>query len=216
MSTELSVQINTSMLAPENFEHWYRVSNMMAQSQMVPKAYHGKAPDVLLAMEYGASLGMTPLAAVQNIAVINGRPSLWGDAILAVCSGHKEFENITEEPMLAADKSVEGYRCTIKRKGRSDVTQVFTVADAKKAALWGKAGPWSSYPARMLQMRARAFALRDSFADALMGISSADEVQDYIDITPEQPKPTKKKERNQAASAELDNLLGDNQGGSDE
>lgn len=181
MSNELAVQSNSSMLSSENFDHWAKVSKLMASSDMVPKGYKGKPQDILLAMEYGTSLGMTPLAAVQNIAVISGRPSLWGDAVLAVCSGHKDFENIIEEPILAADNSVEGYQCTIKRKGRRDVTQPFTITDAKKAGLWGKSGPWSQYPARMLQMRARAFALRDSFADALLGVSIREEVQDYID-----------------------------------
>jgi hypothetical protein len=55
----------------------------------------------------------------------------------------------------------------------------FSVTDAKKAQLWGKGGPWSQYARRMLQMRARGFALRDAFPDVLRGLITAEEAQDY-------------------------------------
>ena len=70
----------------------------------------------------------------------------------------------------------------------------------KKAGLWGKAGPWSQYPKRMLQMRARSFALRDKFADALSGLLMAEEVQDYsttVDVTP----------KTKTLSSKLDELI---------
>jgi hypothetical protein len=57
----------------------------------------------------------------------------------------------------------------------------FNMEDAKKAGLAGKQGPWQTAPKRMLQMRARAFAARDLFADALKGIKSVEELRDYPD-----------------------------------
>lgn len=188
MTTEIATQDQQSYLSQHNFEHYYRIANMMSKSSMVPKGYIDKPQDILIAMEYGRALHLGPLQAVQNIAVINGKPVLYGDAILAVCSGHPDFENILEEPILGKDDAIEGYRCTVSRKGRSDVTQVFTIEQAKKAGLWGKPGPWSTYPARLLQMRARAFALRDSFADALGGVRVVEEVQDYKEIVDAAPK----------------------------
>jgi hypothetical protein len=65
------------------------------------------------------------------------------------------------------------------------VVRTFSQDDAKTAGLWGKQGPWSQYPKRMLQLRARGFALRDAFPDALRGIHSADESRDMvIDVSP--------------------------------
>lgn len=176
-----------SYLASGNFEHYYRMADMISKSAMVPKSYAGKAHDVLISMEMGRSLGLNPLQAVQNIAVINGKPSMYGDAMLAVCSSHPEFEDITEEQIVGGSNEVIGYICKVKRKNRSPVVHSFTIDDAKKAGLWGRNGPWASYPNRMLQMRARGFALRDSFADALGGVRVAEEVADYSkakDITP--------------------------------
>lgn len=179
MSKEIAKTGSTSLIAPENFEHYYRIANMMSKSEMVPKAYKQKPQDVLIAMEMGTSLGMGPLQAIQNIAVINGKPCLYGDGILAVCSGHPDFENIKEEELYDDNGKLAGYRCWVKRKGRDPVVRTFTIEQAKFAGLWGRQGPWKQYPQRMLQMRARSFALRDSFADALGGVKSAEEVQDY-------------------------------------
>ena len=190
MSNELSKKQSTSLIAPENFEHYFRIANMMSKSDMVPKGYKDKPQDVLIAMEMGVSLGLGPLQAIQNIAVINGKPALYSDGMLSVCSGRSDFENIKEEPLTDESGKTVGYRCTVMRRNREPVTQTFTIDDAKKANLWGKQGPWSSYPNRMMQMRARSFALRDSFADALGGVRCAEEVQDYEerDITPDRNK----------------------------
>lgn len=131
------------------------------------------AEDVMIAVQHGLEVGLSPMSALQNIAVVNGKPCIYGDAALALCCSHPSFLDIEE--------TVEGTTatCTVKRRDRSAVVRKFSEADAKKAGLWGKQGPWSSYPARMLQMRARSWALRDAFPDALKGLGVAEEVRDY-------------------------------------
>ena len=82
------------------------------------------------------------------------------------------------------DKSGTAW-CRVKRVGRKDRISEFSMDDAKQAKLLGKQGPWSMYPKRMCQMRARSWALRDEFADVLKGMSKmrlADEI-DIKDVT---------------------------------
>src|SRR3546814_9342787 len=70
--------------------------------------------------------------------------------------------------------------CRLVRKGReTPIIRTFSMDDEKKAGLAGKQGPWSQYPQRMRQMRARAWAMRDGFADVLTGIGIAEEVRDF-------------------------------------
>lgn len=192
-------------LAPRNLQEAMEFSKLMSQSAIVPKDYQGKPANVLVAVQWGMELGLAPMQAMQNIAVINGRPSIWGDAMLAICQAHPQFQGI--------DEQVDDTRatCTVKRNGRT-VTQTFTMEDAKRAGLAGKQGPWSQYPKRMMQMRARSFALRDAFADALKGIQSAEEVQDipterdmgtvYADTTPTESRTQSVKEKLKAKQAE--------------
>jgi hypothetical protein len=103
----------------------------------------------------------------------------------AVCEGIEEsFENEDTMQMVAV--------CVAHRKNRKPVVARFSIADAQRAGLWNKQGPWTAYPKRMLQMRARGFALRDAFPDVLKGLITAEEAQDYPDqaekdITPEKP-----------------------------
>jgi len=168
-----------------------RFSDMLAKSQMVPKAYQGKPEDVLVAVQWGRELGLAPLQALQNIACINGKPSVYGDAAMALVQASPVCENI-EEYFEGEGSPNPVAVCVAKRKGRTPVTVKFSVEDAKRAGLWGKTGPWQAYPKRMMQMRARGFALRDAFPDVLKGLITVEEAQDYPsqgekDITPPRP-----------------------------
>ena len=185
-SEELQV-LPTPGLLPRTIAEATALADIVAKTDMVPADYKGKGGNCLVAILMGAEIGLKPMQAIQNIAVINGRPSVYGDAMLAICQVHPDFESIQEVFEGDPTKEQGTFRavCTIKRKGANPVTQSFSVAQAKKAGLWTKAGPWSNYPSRMLQMRARSWALRDQFADALKGVASAEEMQDVIDVVAE-------------------------------
>ena len=178
-SREMS-RLSESLFSEDKAPYYMGLAEKLARSSMVPKAYIGKPMDLFVAMAMGFSLGLSLEQSIQDIAVINSKPCLYGDGLLAVCMSHPDFLDIIEKPIYVGDK-VTGYTCTIKRRDREDTVQTFTIADAKRANLLGKSGPWSQYEDRMLKMRARGFALRDSFADALRGVKSREEVEDYID-----------------------------------
>jgi len=164
------------ILRPSNFSELAAFANMAAKSRMVPTAMQNKPEDIMLAIQMGSELGLAPMQAIQNVAVINGRPAVWGDALIGLCRASKECRDIQESIEGEGDNMVAV--CVAVRQGASAVTARFSVADAKKAGLWGKQGPWQQYPARMLQLRARGFALRDAFPDVLRGIISAEEARD--------------------------------------
>ena len=163
-------------LSPRNFEQALTFSDYLAESDMVPKDFKGKPGNCLIAIQWGAELGLKPLQALQNLAIINGRPSLWGDAVIALVRSSPLCEYVIE--------SDDGNTatCKVKRRGEPEQARTFSMEDAKAAGLQGKQGPWSQYPKRMRQMRARAFALRDVFPDVLRGLPVAEEI---MDIPPE-------------------------------
>jgi hypothetical protein len=174
----MSSLTTTAGFAPANITEAIKFSELLAKSQMVPRQYQGKPEDILVAVQWGCEVGLAPMQALQNIAVINGKPSVYGDAAMAlvlaspVCEGIEESieDEGTPNPVAV---------CVARRKGRNPVRSTFSVEDAKRAGLWGKQGPWSAYPKRMLAMRARGFAIRDAFADVLKGLITAEEAQDY-------------------------------------
>jgi hypothetical protein len=189
MSTDLTTTGNgggmpglRSALMPQNFEQVLRFADMVSNSQFVPQAYRGKPGEIIAAVTYGAELGLSPMQALNAVAVINGKPAVYGDGLLAVCQSHPAWGGKEEYIEGEGDKRVA--HCIVKRKGEPDAHATFSVRDAIAAGLWGKAGPWKQYDSRMLQMRARGFALRDQFADALRGIISAAEAEDYPPVGP--------------------------------
>ena len=183
----MQVTVSRQGFAPATVTEAIQFSEMLANSNMVPKQYMGKPQDIMVCIQWGMEMGLAPMQALQNIAVINGKPSVYGDAMMAlvqaspVCDG---VEESIEDETTANPVAV----CVARRKGRAPVTVRFSVEDAKRADLWGKQGPWSAYPKRMLQMRARGFALRDAYPDVLKGLISTEEAQDYPEETKRPPK----------------------------
>ncbi len=164
------------VLRPQTFDQLWQFATMAAKSSLVPPAYKSKPEDIMLAVQMGSEVGLAPMQALQNIATINGRPALWGDAQLGLCKSHPAWVSI-EETMTGAGETRKA-RCVVIRNGEPPVVREFGYTEAKQAGLWGKSGPWTQYPDRMMQMRARGFALRDAFPDALRGLLSEHEAID--------------------------------------
>lgn len=174
-------------IVPQSMEDAYRLAKAVCMAGMAPKGLD--TPEkAMIAILQGMEVGMTPMASLQRIAVVNGRPTIWGDGAMSLVRGSGLCEYVREQTDGSGDARVAV--CAVKRRGeREEVSRRFSVADAKKAGLWGKQGPWQQYPDRMLQMRARAFALRDVFADVLGGMYLREELEDapMRDVTPVSP-----------------------------
>ena len=183
MSNQLMTQqAEGFMTTPKTMDDAYRVAEILSKSQLIPKAYQGRPNDVLVSMMWSHNLDVPFIQGIQGIACINGKPAIYGDMALAVVRKSGLLKDIKETV-----EKVDGVltaRCEVTRKDQeSKVVSTFSWDDAMDANLIGKQGPWKQYPKRMLQMRARGFALRDAFPDVLMGMITAEEASDYEYIT---------------------------------
>jgi hypothetical protein len=163
-------------LRPQNFGELVEFSKMAARSSMVPRDYLGKPENIVLAIQMGSEIGLAPMQSLQNISVINGRPSVWGDAMLGLCRQSPACKDVVEY-FEGEGKGLTAV-CVAKRAGAEPIERRFSMDDADRAGLASKPGTWQQYPKRMLQMRARGFALRDAFPDVLRGLISTEEAQD--------------------------------------
>lgn len=165
-------------LTPRTLDEAMSLAKIMADSDLVPKDYKSKPGNVLIAVQMGAEVGLPPMQAMQSIAVINGKPSIYGDVGKALLRsrGCDIIESSDEE-----NKKTGMARCRIVRKGQQDVEKTFSIEDAKTAHLWGKQGPWTEYPYNQLGWRAFWFAARRAAPDILKGLSGREEVLDYSD-----------------------------------
>lgn len=184
------VPIVNGTLKPDSLDGVWRIAQMLFATKSMIPANLQKPEDVVHAILFGQELGLSPLQSVQAVMVVNNRPTVWGDAAIGLvrssgkCLGIEETITQTNPDGSIGDDCVA--ICRVKRRhmlagGAEEIETIerqFTVADAKAAGLWTKAGPWRQYPKRMLQMRARSWALRDAFADILRGVGIREEVED--------------------------------------
>ena len=163
---------------PNNLGQAWKLADILSKTSF--SAGHKSAQDIFICISMGQQIGLNPFQAVQNISVINGRPTLWGDALLAVCQSHPEYAGVE----MSFDEETQTATCKALRKGKPPVVESFSEAEAKQARLWGKSGPWSQYPTKMLKNRARTWALRTQFADALLGLISSEELEEPLPAQP--------------------------------
>jgi hypothetical protein len=201
-------------VVPTSIEEAWRLATMFAKSDLVPKGFRERPHDVMVAIQMGAELRLAPTQALQSIAVINGRPGIYGDGLLAIVMQSPDFVDYDEYFEVGGQRCARATPddlkvdsttavCTFVRRGMTTPkTRTFSVADARKAKLLTKDGPWQEYPARMLQMRARAFAARDTFPDVLRGFRTTDELHDVpADEPPAVPRIVRRISESGAAPA---------------
>lgn len=168
-------------IIPDTIEEVFRLATAISKSGLAPNGV--KTPEAItIAIMHGLELGLPPMQAVQKIAVVNGRPTLWGDAIPALLLSH----GFKLREWMAGVGETRCAFCEVERPTGEKIERAFSKTDACTAGLWGKVGPWKQYPDRMLQMRARGFAARDGAADVLGGLYMREEIEDDAmrDVTP--------------------------------
>jgi len=168
-------------ITPHGIEEAIRLAKIMAASGLMPKSI--ETPEaVFVAMQMGAEIGLSPMASVQNIAVINGRPGIYGDAALAIIRSSGLLEEFKEWSEGERKKPDWTYFCRVKRKGCEAVTGSYSWAEALEAGFdqVKPESPWKRWTNRMMQFKARNFAMRDQFADFLKGIRTIEENSDAI------------------------------------
>lgn len=178
-------------IVPVDFDGAYRIANVVVRAGMAPKSID-TVEKCMVAIMHGMEVGLTPMNAIQTIAVINGKPTIYGDGAVGLVLGSGLCEGIEE--FYEGKEGTDSFKavCIAKRKGHKPVRGEFSIEDAKVAGLWTKRGrngeptPWQTYPKRMLKWRAR-WALRDAFADVLKGLALREEVEDMIRL--QEPTP---------------------------
>lgn len=176
---------------PTTLKEAQEYATIFANSGLCPEAYKGRPNDILIVWQMGKEIGLDKMQALRTLGCINGMPFAYGDGQLALVKRHPEFVDMHEWFEGELEKGTLTAYCTMTRKNQEPITQKFSIDDAKRAGLWGKKGTWTQYPRRMLQHRARGFAAKDTFPDALYGLMSEDEAQGVAQAATivEAPKP---------------------------
>ncbi len=162
-----SIQVlQTLVVADQTLEICRQLAYKLCNTNLVPKQYRNQAEDGAIAIMWGCEIGLQPLQALQNVAVINGNPTLWGDSLVAIVKASGICELLTTH----YNEETKTATCITQRKGEPEETRTFSWAEAEIAGLTTKKeSVYLKYAKRMIMTRARSYVLRDVYADLLKG-----------------------------------------------
>lgn len=169
-------------MMPQSLEEAARLAEILSKSEMTPKSYHGKPNDCLSAILMGGELGVSPIQSIQNIAVINNRPSMWGDLVVGLVRASGLCDYIRQE----WDPKTETATSRVKRKGQPERVDTFSMAQARRIKTYeggkmitlAEKNTYRNYPERMCGWRSLTYGLRSEFADILKGLTTREEAED--------------------------------------
>ena len=175
-------------LMPVSLRDKFFLAEQLVKSGIIPNSIN--TPQKAMAiLQMGHELGLSPMVALNNISVVNGRATLGADLIVAIIMKHPDYDGME---IKGDDK-----QCTVSIRRRAGekidtFTGSFSMDDAARAGLTTK-DSWKKYPQRMLKHRAISYAARDAFPDALAGVYMPEEMETieipaHVETPVEQPK----------------------------
>ncbi len=170
---------------PASFESALRMANCLASSTVVPKEYQGNQGNCMIAIEMASRINTSPMMVMQNLYVVNGRPAWSSQWIIAMINSSRryktelqfEFGRAAEDGGLSCQAWAEDY------SGHKVVGPKITMNMANAEGWVNKNGSkWRTMPDVMIQYRAASFFGRMNCPDMIMGIYSADEAAEMVEI----------------------------------
>jgi hypothetical protein len=176
------------------FEFMQRQATMLASSALVPKEFSivgvppqekaTKIANVVIALEMATRMGASPLAVMQNLYIVHGKPSWSSTFIIAAINGCGRFSAMKFEMSGEGDNRTCVAVATEKATGEKLDSPPVSVAIAKKEGWFSKSGSkWQTMPELMLRYRAATLFGRLYAPEILMGMRSAEELEDIEDAT---------------------------------
>lgn len=176
-------------LNPTTIDETWRVAEGLCKANLTPDCYRNKPSEAFFAINLGLEIGLSPVVSLSKIAVVRGKATIESDMQLALVRSSGKLKYFKE--YFEGEEGSDDFTaiCELQRDGDEErTTESFSIKDAKKAGLLQKPGTWQTHTKRMLRYKARSFALRDKFADILMGLShSQEEMQGEEIIVDHQP-----------------------------
>lgn len=167
----------------------FKLSNIYSGSSMVPDNYRGKPDNCFVALELASRMDVSPVLVMQNLYIVQGKPSWAGQACKALIDGSGKFR---ESEYIMTGSFEDGSRgCYLQavnsKTGKLVKGTEITLKMARDEGWMNKNGSkWKTMPEQMLKYRAAAFFARTECPEVLMGFQTAEETEDVYGATPKQ------------------------------
>lgn len=180
----------------EKFEAAQRMAKVLCASSIVPQSYKDNLADCVIALEMANRIGANPLAVMQNLYIVHGRPA-WSSQFLISCvNASGKFSPLRYRE--TGTQGTDSWGCVAwaqDRTGERLESPEVTIGMAKAEGWHGKNGSkWKTMPQLMLRYRAATLFARLFAPELTMGIQCDDEIIDIVaeparNISPKFDKP---------------------------
>lgn len=189
-ATQVSKAVPTIWNDEKLLERAWKSAKFLANTDIVPQTFK-KPENCLIALDIANRTGMQPLTVMQNLYVVQGKPSWSGQMCIALINGCGRFTPL--EFTYVGELGTDSFGCYAHAKrldnGKEYTSDVVTISMAKKEGWYGKSGSkWQTMPVQMSMYRAGAFFGRVHCPDVLMGLPLADEMTDIARRPPQRAK----------------------------
>ena len=167
----------------------YKIANILSKSSLVPQAYKNNPVDCMIAMEMASRTNFPLLMVMQNLYIIQGKPSWSGQFCTSVVNASGRFSPLEFIQLVDDNGKVDGYFCRATRVSDGKICEGSPVTwSMVKGEGWdSKSGSkWKTMPDLMFHYRAAAFFVREHCPDLLCGLQTSEEVQDVKGYVKEQ------------------------------
>ena len=182
--TEVSLLSDGIFKSGATFDLAQTMAQVLAKSSLVPREYQGNVGNCMIAMELANRLSMSPIMVMQNLYIINSRPSWSSQFIIAMINSSNRYKTELRFEYLGEGENHGCYAYAIDKTGKKIEGPLITYKIAKEEGWVTKNGSkWKTMPKVMMRYRAASFFGRAHCPDLLMGIY-AEEENEVIDVEP--------------------------------
>lgn len=158
-----------------------KTAQTLSRCELLPDMYRGKWENIMMAMDIASRTNMGLMMVCQNLYIVKGKPAWSGSFCAAAINGCGKFTPL--EYVFVGEEGTPSYGCfarATRRSNHSDcVSETITMRMAQDEGWLGKSGSkWKTMPRQMMMYRAASFFARVHCPEVLLGIQTAEEVQD--------------------------------------
>lgn len=164
-----------------SFEKLMDMATMLAKSTIVPLTYQNRPENTFVALDMASRMGVSPMVVMQNLHIIQGKPSWSGQAMASMIRNSAEFRNVEVTYVGQPNTDTWGAYVSAEKVATGKIIKggTVTIAIAKREGWFQKSGSkWQTMPELMLAYRAYAWFGRVYCPEILMGLQSTEEVYD--------------------------------------
>ena len=167
----------------DNFIMANQMAKALSSSTIVPREYQGNVSNCLVAIEQANRLKVSPMMVMQNLYVIQGRPSWSSKFLIAAINGSGKFD-MELQYEETKDKDGKPYSCLAwtTKNGRRVEGMTVDMQMAKDEGWLTKNGSkWKTMPALMLRYRAASFFSSLNCPELTLGLYTKEEAETIDD-----------------------------------